>query len=74
MRTTLEIDDNLLDLARKRAAEERRSIGSVISEMAYRGLEPAEIDLSGPWPVFVPPSGARPITPEMVREALDEEN
>ena len=39
MRTTLEIDDKLHEIARQRAFTERRSIGEVISELALRGLE-----------------------------------
>ena len=38
MRTTLELDDELHALVRRRAFEERRSIGDVISELALRGL------------------------------------
>jgi hypothetical protein len=38
MRTTLEIDEKLHEIARNRAFVERRSIGDVISELALRGL------------------------------------
>lgn len=39
MRTTLEIDDGLHEIARQQAFAERRSIGDVISELALKGLE-----------------------------------
>jgi hypothetical protein len=39
VRTTLELDDRLHELARRRAFEERRSLGEVISDLALRGLE-----------------------------------
>lgn len=39
MRTTLDIDDKLHEIARQRAFTERRSIGDVISELALQGLE-----------------------------------
>ena len=39
MRTTLEIDDALHEVARRRAFDERRSLGEVISDLALRGLE-----------------------------------
>ena len=39
MRTTLELDDRLHAEARRRAFEERRSLGDIISELALRGLE-----------------------------------
>lgn len=42
MRTTLELDDRLHAIARRKAFEERRSIGDVISELALRGLEASE--------------------------------
>lgn len=38
MRTTLEIDDEIHAIARRRAFEERRAIGDVISELARKGL------------------------------------
>lgn len=38
MRTTLDIDDDVLMAAKERARRERRSAGSVLSELARRGL------------------------------------
>jgi len=38
--TTLDIDDDVIAAARELAAGERRSLGSVISELARRGLTP----------------------------------
>lgn len=73
MRTTLEIDDDVVVAARELAATERRSLGSVISELARRGLTPARVDTDGDFPVIRVPAGAPPITPEMVRRALDED-
>lgn len=58
--------------ARELAGEERRSLGSVISELARRGLTPARVESDGGLPVIRVPAGAPPITPEMVRRALDE--
>jgi hypothetical protein len=73
MRTTLEIDDDVMTAARELAAEGRRSLGAVISELARRGLTPARIDTTGRFPIITSPSDAPPITPEMVRRALDED-
>jgi hypothetical protein len=42
MRTTLELDDRLHEVARRRAFDERRSLGDVISELALRGLQMSE--------------------------------
>ena len=38
MRTTLDIEDDVLQAARERAQREKRSIGEVISELARRAL------------------------------------
>ena len=38
MRTTLTIDDDVLNAAKERARRERRSVGEVLSELARQGL------------------------------------
>lgn len=73
MRTTLNIDDDVAAAARELAAEQRRSLGSVISELARRGLTPARIEVDGEVPVIRVPAGTAPITAEMVRRALDDD-
>ena len=40
LRTTLQIDDDVLEAARCIAADERVSVGEVLSRLARRGLEP----------------------------------
>lgn len=39
MRTTLTLDDEVYEAARKIAFEQRRALGDVVSELAARGLE-----------------------------------
>jgi hypothetical protein len=73
MRTTLEIDDDIVTAARELAAAERRSIGSVVSELARRGLTPARVEIIADLPVIQVPDGTPAITPEMVSRALDED-
>jgi len=73
VRTTLEIDDDVVAAARELAALERRSVGSVISELARRGLTPAQVFVDDSLPVIRLPAGSPPITPQMVRRALDED-
>ena len=73
VRTTLDIDDEILVAARGLAGAERRSIGSVISELARRGLRPARVETVGELPVIRVPAGTPPITQEMVRRASDED-
>jgi len=73
VRTTLELDDEVLAAARELATAEHRSLGSVISELARRGLTPARVESDGDLPVIRVPVGTPAITPEMVRGALDED-
>jgi hypothetical protein len=73
MRTTLDLDDDVLSAARELAANERRSLGAVVSGLARRGLTPARVDADGELPVVRVPAGTPAITPEMVRRSLDED-
>ncbi|MCE3274993.1 MAG: hypothetical protein K0R13_848 [Propionibacteriaceae bacterium] len=73
MRTTLDLDEDILAAARELAAEQHRSLGWMISELARRGLTPARIEAEGDLPVIRVPAGTPAITPEMVRRELDEE-
>ncbi len=73
MRTTLELDDDVVAAARELAADRRRSLGSVVSELARRGLTPAQIEADGDLPVIRVPAGTPPITLQIVRRALDED-
>jgi len=73
MRTTLHIDDDVYEAARHLAAAERTTVGRVISRLARRGLKPAgRRRAERGFPVFDIRDDAKPITPEMVRRALDE--
>jgi hypothetical protein len=74
MRTTVKIDDDVLEAARSLAQSEKRSIGEILSELARRGLQPRSkiISRSG-FPVFDVDDKAPHITPEMVKEAMDED-
>jgi hypothetical protein len=74
MRTTLEIDDDVLQAARSVAAAENKNIGKALSELARRGLAPqGRSKTRSGFPVFDVPADAPPITIEHVRAALDEE-
>ncbi|TQN41398.1 hypothetical protein FHU33_0766 [Blastococcus colisei] len=72
MRTTLDIDDDVVAAARELAASGRRSLGAVISELARRGLTPARVESEDGLPVIRVPAGTAPITPAMVARAVDE--
>ena len=74
MRTTLQIDDDILEAARGLAEAENRTVGQVVSRLARRGLapRPQEATDSG-FPVFAVSVDAPPITLEMVRRAAEED-
>ena len=70
MRTTLEIDDAVLAAARALSQSTGISLGAAVSELARRGLEPRLVD--GDFPTFAVARETAPMTPDLVREALDE--
>jgi hypothetical protein len=73
MRTTLVIEDDVLDAARSLAEAEGKSLGQVISTLARRGLAPRrQEDLDTGFPVFSVSPESKPLTLEMVQRALEE--
>lgn len=73
MRTTLNLDDDVLAVARALAERKGCSLGSAVSELArrgFRGMGAVEED-SG-FPVFRVDAGAPPITSDDVYGALDD--
>jgi hypothetical protein len=75
VRTTLNVDDDVLAAARSLARAQGRSVGVVLSELARRGLAPIPRlgTGSGGFPTFEPPPDAPPLTVEAVRAAHDDE-
>lgn len=73
MRTTLNIDDDVLSVARAIAAQTGQSLGKALSEMARRSLpRRLEIDEKDGIPHFRVPPGTPPITDEDVKKALND--
>jgi hypothetical protein len=73
MQTTLVIEDDVLAAARKLAEAEGKSLGEVISLLARRGLGPLRGEtVEEGFPVFSISPDAKPITLEMVQQALEE--
>ena len=73
MRTTLNLDEDILRAARSLARERGESLGDVISGLVRQALRPPEqVTYEGDFPVFQVREGAPPITPEMVDSALEE--
>jgi len=73
MRTTVAIDDDVLEVARSLSEAEGKSLGEVLSRLARRGLAPQpQREEDQGFPVFSVSPGARPITLESVQRTLDE--
>lgn len=75
MRTTLNIDDEILEAAKSLAGERNLSVGAVLSELARRGLQRPNADRrrrSG-FPVFDVSYDSTPLTLDRV-ERFDEGN
>jgi hypothetical protein len=74
MRTTLNLDDDVLASAKAVAAQQKRPLGEVISALLRRSLEPSR---SAPKqrngiPLFPVKSSASRVTPEIVQQLLEE--
>lgn len=72
MRTTLAIDDDVLEAARSLSEASGKSLGEVISELARCGLAPRPQETDDKFPVFSASRGTRSITLEVVQKALEE--
>jgi len=73
MRTTITLPDDVYQAARSLAHHTGTSLGDAVASLVRRGLDPGPmIDLSGPFPRFVLPPNAEPITLEQTLEAEDE--
>lgn len=75
VRTTLTIDDEVLEAAREIAQVRQQSVGQVISQLARQGLRPSSrigFRDNGA-PVFAVSPDARPLTEEDVARALWDE-
>jgi hypothetical protein len=76
MRTTLEIDDDVMHAARELARLKNQGIGRAISDLARRGLMPETaplVELEHGIPVWKHGPGAVAVTSEMVRNLADDE-
>ena len=79
MRTTLDISEDILRTAKSIAAEQKCSIGKVISDLAQRGLEPPTATISTGYETrngirLLPRRKNGPVvTSELVKELLENE-
>lgn len=72
MRTTLDIDDDVLRAARALAAQRDISLGAAVSELALRGLRPRTPSTATGFPLRVPFNRSHVITDELVAEHRDD--
>jgi hypothetical protein len=72
MRTTLELDDTVLAVARSLSRDEGISLGAAVSMLAERGIRGSTVMTTGRFPVFTVPADASPITVEMVNDHRDD--
>jgi hypothetical protein len=76
MRTTLEIDDDVIEAARNIARYKRQGIGKTLSDLARRGLTPETspvVRVENGIPVWTHGPDAVSVTSEMVRNLADDE-
>lgn len=74
MRTTLTLDDDVAEAARSLAQKTGKTLGSVVSELARRGLRPALPPArSGKLPHFPVAADAEIIPGDRAARLLDEE-
>lgn len=73
VRTTLALDEDVLEAARALAERRGVSIGRVVSELARRGLEGGKSgERRNGILLFPVRPGAGPVTPELVKDLLEE--
>ncbi len=75
VRTTLNIDDEVLRAAKELAAQRGVTAGQMLSELAREALRPAEMEAAvrNGVPLLPPREDARPVTLAAVNELRDEE-
>ena len=65
MQVTVQLPDDVFEAARSLAVKERVSRGDALAALVRRGLEASDlVDQSKPFPCFVLPPDAEPITLE----------
>lgn len=73
MRTTLEIDDDVLQAAKEIAASQHSTAGKVISELVRRALEPKETAEVRNGILLLPRRGGPKKTMDLVNSLRDDE-
>jgi hypothetical protein len=74
MRTTLSLDDDVVDIAKEYAAVKNLSLGAAVSDLVRKGIKaPLPIRMVNGIAVFDLPADSPVVTSERVKEILDSE-
>jgi hypothetical protein len=74
MRTTLDLDEDVLGVAKSLAAQKRVSTGKVVSDLMRQALAPKKAPrMRNGFRLLDRPPGSKPITMEMVNQLRDDE-
>jgi hypothetical protein len=76
MRTTVDLDADILVVVKHMAKERQQSLGRVLSTLVRQSLQPQQQvkARSGSIPVLPRKPDARPVTSQIVKELMDLEN
>jgi len=75
VRTTLDIDEDVLQAAKELAAIRRTTAGKVLSELARKGLQPRDdgAEIRNGVPLLPPKEGEAPVTADLVNRLREED-
>jgi hypothetical protein len=75
MRTTLDIDKDILQIAKEMAASQRKTAGKILSELARLALRPQDPTpvVRNGVPLLPARPGERPVSMELVNRLRDED-
>jgi len=76
VRTTIDLDEDILRAAKDLAEERSQSLGRILSDLARKGLQPSgqSLDTRNGVPLLPRKPGARPVTSQMVKDLLELED
>jgi hypothetical protein len=74
MRTTLDLDEDVLGVAKQLAVQKRVSTGKVVSDLMRQALAPKKAPrMRNGFRLLDRPPGSKPVTMEMINQFRDEE-
>lgn len=75
MRTTVDLDEDILRVAKCLAQEREQSLGRVLSDLVRQGLQPARpiVVEHGVIPTLPLVPGAQPVTDQIIKDLLEAE-